>query len=350
MSTVKIGVIGYGGMGGYHVKHMAKSGIIEAKGIYDIDPKSQKRALENGLYVYKTYEEMLSDPELEAVLIATPNDWHPFYAKACAKAGKGVICEKPAAINPSLFEDMAETADECGTLLMVHQNRRWDEDYLIVKNIYEKNLLGPIGRIESRVQGANGVPGGWRCEKIKGGGMMLDWGVHMIDQVMFMMKEKLLHLYCQYSYEAGYDCDDAFKLEMVFSGNKCIEVVVDTNCFTPLPRWVVYGHDGTAVVEDWDLNGKMVRPIYTEKPREITGIKAGNGFTKTMAYRPHDTVETLPLEIVKPEPFAFYKHFIKAMHKEEDPYVKNWEVLRVLKIMTAAAKSAAENKVVEIDF
>ena len=44
MSTVKVGVIGYGGMGGYHVKHMAKSGIIEAKGVYDIDPKSQKRA------------------------------------------------------------------------------------------------------------------------------------------------------------------------------------------------------------------------------------------------------------------------------------------------------------------
>lgn len=350
MSKVKLGIIGFGGMAGYHFRSMTKSGLIEVKGIYDIDPAANKRAEENGLQVYATWQELLADKELEAVLVATPNDWHPFYAMEAAKAGKAVICEKPAAITPAEFQQMAETAESCGTLLMVHQNRRWDDDFLTVKNIYDKGLLGNIGRIESRVQGANGVPSGWRCEKAKGGGMLLDWGVHMIDQIMNMMHEKLLHIYCQFSYEAGYDCDDSFKLEMVFSGNKCVEVVVDTNCFTPLPRWVVYGQDGTAVVEDWDLKGRMVKPIYTEKPHEITGIQAGNGFTKTMAYRPHETVETLPLEIINRPPYPFYNHFVKALRGEEEPVVKNCEVLRVLKIMEAAFKSGATNSVIKIDF
>ena len=350
MSAVKLGVIGYGGMGGYHVRQMRKSGLIEVKGIYDIDPASWQRAKENELKVYESAEALLNDKEIEIVLVSTPNDWHPFYAKAAANAGKAVICEKPVSVTHELFEDMVKTAEENKTLLMVHQNRRWDDDFLTVKNIYDKNLLGPISRIESRVQGANGVPGGWRREKEKGGGMLLDWGVHLIDQIMFMMKEKPLHLYCQFSYEQGFGIDDAFKLEMVFDGNKCVEMVVDTNMFKPLPRWVVYGYDGTATVDDWDLHGSMVKPVYSEKPREIVGIKAGNGFTKTMAYRPHDTVETQPLEIVHPEPFAFYKHFLAAMRHEEEPFVKNAEVLRVLRIMEAAFKSGETNQTVKIDF
>lgn len=83
---------------------------------------------------------------------------------------------------------------------MVHQNRRWDPDFLTVKKMYDKNALGKFCRIESRVQGANGIPGDWRKFEEKGGGMMLDWGVHLIDQMVYMLPELPESVYCQYFY------------------------------------------------------------------------------------------------------------------------------------------------------
>ncbi|MFQ9800616.1 MAG: hypothetical protein ACLR23_18725 [Clostridia bacterium] len=71
---------------------------------------------------------------------------------------------------------MIDASKETGKLFVVHQNRRWDEDYLTIKKIYEEHLLGNVYRIESRVHGSRGIPGDWRGEKEHGGGMVLDWG------------------------------------------------------------------------------------------------------------------------------------------------------------------------------
>ena len=64
---------------------------------------------------------------------------------------------------------------ETGKLLTVHQNRRWDDDFLIIKKLVEEQKLGHVFRIESRVHGSRGIPGDWRKEKVHGGGMVLDW-------------------------------------------------------------------------------------------------------------------------------------------------------------------------------
>lgn len=73
-------------------------------------------------------------------------------------------------------EEMYDAAEKAGVVFEVHQNRRWDDDYLTVKNIVDNELAGEAYLIESRVMGGNGIPGAWRKEKARGGGMMLDWG------------------------------------------------------------------------------------------------------------------------------------------------------------------------------
>ena len=71
-------------------------------------------------------------------------------------------------------------------LFTVHQNRRWDNDYRMVKKFIETNELGRIFAIDSKVYGSRGIPGDWRREKQHGGGMVLDWGVHLLDQVLML--------------------------------------------------------------------------------------------------------------------------------------------------------------------
>ena len=99
-------VIGYGGMGGFHVEKMQTVDGIELLGVYDIDPERQKAAVENGIHAYATREELLADPRIDLVTVATPNDVHKEIVIASLAAGKNVICEKPVAMDSEELQEM----------------------------------------------------------------------------------------------------------------------------------------------------------------------------------------------------------------------------------------------------
>lgn len=331
---MKIVIIGYGGMGSYHAERLKALRQYEVGGVYDIDPERARAAEEKGLRAYGSAEEVFADASADAVLIATPNDLHPAYVARAAQAGKAVICEKPAAVSTAEFDGMVRAAEQAGTLFEIHQNRRWDPDYLMVKDVLDSGRLGKLRRIESNVMGANGIPGGWRKRKDRGGGMMLDWGVHLIDQLTLLSDSPVERLYSSLSFEQGFDVDDAFTLEF-FAGGVSYNCRVDTNSFVSLPRWVLYGADGTAVIDTWDCTGRIVTAVYGTGALPA-GMEAGNGFTRTMAYRPHESVKEYPLPPKREDPDAFYRNFEQAFRKEAAPAVRSGEVRRVLQIMELA--------------
>ena len=348
---MKIAVIGYGGMGSYHascLKEYAAGGGagLSLAGVYDIDPARTEAARAQGLFAFSDAEEIWSDRSVGAVLIATPNDVHAEYAAKAAAAGKHIICEKPIGLSLRQAEDMYAAAERAGVVLAVHQNRRWDDDFLTVKQIIADGSIGDVYRIESRVMGGNGIPGAWRKERARGGGMMLDWGVHLIDQMLQMIASPVRSLRCEYSYIYGEEVDDGFRLSVRFENGIEYLVVVATDCFRRLPRWQVYGTEGTATIEDWDLSGGITH-THVRHDDNIAGIRAGNGFTRTMAPRVGDTVEELPLPRVHAEPFAFYKNFAAACAGKTACAIRKEEVLRVFRLMEAAERSARENIVIK---
>lgn len=347
---MKIAIIGYGGMGGYHADYIrqfaAAGGGLSLAGVFDTDPARAQAAGEKGIYAYPSAEAIWADGVVEAVLLAVPNDLHAPYAKAAAAAGKNIICEKPVALSSREAEEMYAAAEKAGVLFEVHQNRRWDDDFLTVKEIVKSGVIGSVYKIESRVTGANGIPGDWRKKKAQGGGMMLDWGVHLIDQMLQMIPGKTESLYCEYSYIYGEEVDDGFDLSVRFEGGITYRLTVLTDCFRSLPRWQVYGTDGTATVADWDLSGGITRALERED-KKLVGVKAGNGFTRTMAQRSASSVEQLPLPVVHAEPFAFYKNFAAAAAGKEKPAIRREEVLRAFRLMEAAALSAEKNEVIK---
>ena len=345
-------IIGYGGMGGYHAECLKKyceskpEFPIRVTGAYDIDPERSALAEKNGYRAYKSAAEIWADPSVGAVLVATPNDIHAEYVKAAAKAGKNIICEKPIGMSSREAEEMYDAAEKAGVVFEVHQNRRWDDDFLTVKNIVDNGIVGAAYCIESRVMGGNGIPGAWRKEKAHGGGMMLDWGVHLIDQMLMMIKSPVESLYCEYSYIYGEEVDDGCSLTVNFENGMKYRIVVATDCFRNLPRWQVYGTEGTATGADWDLSGGITRVLVRED-KELKGIKAGNGFTRTMAPRIGNSVEEKPLPIVHAEPFAYYKNFAAACAGKAEKAIRREEVVRVYKLMEAAERSARDNVVIK---
>lgn len=329
---IGFGIVGYGGMGSYHANQLIsnESEIGRVIGAYDIDDKRQEKTKEDGYKVFSDYNELLNDEEIEAVIVATPNDSHKYLSIKALRAGKHVICEKPVTMNVEEFDEILKVADDEELVFMVHQNRRWDPDFLLVLELMKSKAIGDVFQIESRVHGANGIPGDWRREKEHGGGMLLDWGVHLIDQIFWSIDSPIKNINTDLSYILGNEVDDGFTVSITFENGVRSVVEVGTTNFISLPRWYLKGDKGTALIKDWDLNGSMVVSTEAETIEQPTPIQAGIGLTKTMA----PPVEGMTKEVDLPEiglsDTSFYQNFYDVLRKDSKPIVKNKEVRKVM--------------------
>ena len=322
---------------------------IELAGIYDIKEEKRKLAEEAGFHTYETEEAMLADESIDVILVATPNDTHRPIALRAMEAGKNVIVEKPATLSLKELTELEDMAGKTGRFLTVHQNRRWDEDLLTVREILKDQTMGEIFRIESRVHGSRGIPGDWRKEKAHGGGMVLDWGVHLFDQIFRLTGERRLKtVYATLTNVTNQEVDDGFTAVLRFEGGLEVLVEVGTNNFISLPRWYVLGENGSAVVEDWDLSGKIVK-AFSEEEKEIVPVRTAAGLTKTMAPRREDTIRVEELPRVPGDIADFHRNVAAVLLRGEEPAVKLPEVKRVMCLMETVFESAEKNHVMDFE-
>ena len=348
-NKIVYGLIGFGGMGKWHTEILENVPEIELAGIYDIKEEKRKLAEEAGFHTYETEEAMLADESIDVILVATPNDTHRPIALRAMEAGKNVIVEKPATLSLKELTELEDMAGKTGQFLTVHQNRRWDEDLLTVREILKDQTMGEIFRIESRVHGSRGIPGDWRKEKAHGGGMVLDWGVHLFDQIFRLTGERRLKtLYATLTNVTNQEVDDGFTAVLRFEGGLEVLVEVGTNNFISLPRWYVLGENGSAVVEDWDLSGKIVK-AFSEEEKEIVPVRTAAGLTKTMAPRREDTIRVEELPRVPGDIADFHRNVAAVLLRGEEPAVKLPEVKRVMRLMETVFESAEKNHVMDFE-
>lgn len=343
----KMAIVGFGGMAGWHYNEVQTIEGLEIAGIWDIREERRVYAEEKGLHVYRSLEDLLADSETDLVLIATPNDVHKPVAIAAMKAGKNVISEKPITLSSRDLQEMMDASERTGRFLTVHQNRRWDEDFLTVKKILEEGKLGELFRVESRVHGSRGIPGDWRQEKEHGGGMILDWGVHLLDQLLQMFSDVAIQsVYGKETHVTNQLVDDGFYAEITFENGVTALVEVGTSNFVSLPRWYVLGADGTAVVEDWELHGKIVRATGVNE-KDVTPVITAAGLTKTMAPRRDDSIFTEELPKVTSDVREFYINVMAVLEGREKSRIQLPEVMRVMKLMEAIHKSAETGEIIK---
>ena len=336
-------------MGKWHTEILENVPEIELAGIYDIKEEKRKLAEEAGFHTYETEEAMLADESIDVILVATPNDTHRPIALRAMEAGKNVIVEKPATLSLKELTELEDMAGKTGRFLTVHQNRRWDEDLLTVREILKDQTMGEIFRIESRVHGSRGIPGDWRKEKAHGGGMVLDWGVHLFDQIFRLTGERRLKtVYATLTNVTNQEVDDGFTAVLRFEGGLEVLVEVGTNNFISLPRWYVLGENGSAVVEDWDLSGKIVK-AFSEEEKEIVPVRTAAGLTKTMAPRREDTIRVEELPRVPGDIADFHRNVAAVLLRGEEPAVKLPEVKRVMCLMETVFESAEKNHVMDFE-
>ncbi len=343
--TVNVAVIGYGGMGGWHTKRLNEIDEVNLAGIYDIKQSRIELAKEKNIKAYESLEDVLNDKNVDVCTIAIPNDVHKEVAIKCMAAGKAVVCEKPVTLSSADLEEMIAAANKYGVLFTVHQNRRWDEDFRVAEKIYKSGELGRVYRISSRVHGSRGIPGDWRNTKVQGGGMVLDWGVHLLDQMNMMMGEMPVSVYATLSNVTNEEVDDGFHATFTFKNGVIFIVEVGTSNFINLPRWYVEGLNGTAQIDDFNVNGKIITATVDEAHDAVPIITAA-GLTKTMAPRTPETIKESPLPRIDCDIHDYYRNIADVINGDAKPIVTHDEQRQVMRIMEAIFESAQNNQVI----
>lgn len=339
--ALNMAIIGMGGMAGWHYKNVTeKIPGITITGAYDIRDEAKAAIDKLGLKNYADAEALYADKSVDLVLVATPNDVHKSYSIACLEAGKHVICEKPVTLNAAELEAVIATSQKCGKLFTVHQNRRWDTDYLTIRKILSDGLLHKPYMIESRVQGSRQGMFGWRGFKQNGGGMVLDWGIHLLDQMLDLVPEKVVSVNAHLHYIGTKEVDDNFTAMLRFEGGLSALVNISMNCFILQPRWHMSCEDGTALIENWDLDGKIVKladPTTLDWTEEIVYTAAGP--TRSMLPRPKSTTAELELPIVKGDWTEYYRNVVDTINGKAELIVTPAQALRVMQVVDAVFES-----------
>ncbi len=338
MSKLKLAVIGCGGMGGWHVQHALDSDVVELLGVYDIKPERNALAESRGIHAYGSFEEVLADEQVDLLTVAIPNDDHESVCIRAMEAGKHVICEKPVTLSCDSLQRMIDTANRTGRVFSVHQNRRWDVDYLAMQQLANSGEIGDVIRVESRIHGSRGIPSDWRGIKKYGGGMLYDWGIHLIDQVMLVIPETVTGVNCRFDHITNQEVDDGFRLDITFASGKTAYVEVGTYNFIAMPRFYMRAQKGSALITDWREKCKVVRCKYWHES-EVLPVETAAGLTKTMAPRDEVTTDTYELEKPLSDVHDYYRNFVKAVAGEAPQLVTHQQMMRVLRVIEAAFSS-----------
>lgn len=343
-----VAVIGYGGQGAWHCAQILKSDVVTLAGTYDIREIRNQAARDNNIFVYDSVDAILNDKNVDTVVVATPNDVHKNLVVDSLIAGKNVICEKPVEMSVAALDEMIAASKKSGKLFTVHQNRRWDVDFLGVKSVIKSGEIGEVIRIESRIHGSRGIPSDWRCTKAQGGGMILDWGVHLIDQMLQLIPEKVVSVFCKCTHITNNEVDDGFRLELEFESGKTALVEVGTYNFIAMPRFYMQCKEGSLYLQDWQQKAHVAKlTAWCEK--DVTPVQNAAGITKTMAPRDELTLNEYDIERPVSDVHEFYRNYCDAVDGKVEQLIKLPEVRRVLCVMEAAFESDTKNAVINTE-
>lgn len=192
---IKVAIIGCGNIAtSSHIPAYMRNNEVEIKYFCDIIPEKAQAAVEkNGCgKAVVDYHDFLNDPDLDAVSVCTHNDMHSVIAIDFLKAGKNVLCEKPAARILSEALEMQKVAHETGKTLNIGVCNRFASNVNRIKDIIDSGELGEVYHVYASFRAHRSIPGiggDFTRKAVSGGGSLIDWGVHYLDLVLYCCGE-----------------------------------------------------------------------------------------------------------------------------------------------------------------
>jgi predicted dehydrogenase len=322
LEHVKVGIIGYGGafnMGRTHGFSMQKTGVMSVKAVCDLDPARVAVAKDDfpGVETYTDVAKMLKKAEIDLAIVILPHNAHAPVAIECAQAGKHVVVEKPMAISDTEAKAMIDAATANNTMLSVFHNRRWDGDFVALRQIVcEKKMIGQVFHVEM-FGGGYGAPGSWwRSNKAISGGHFFDWGAHYLDWLLQIMPQPITGVTGFFHKLKWTEVtnEDNVEAAIRFADGAVAHVQMSSLAMVGKERWRLLGTAGAVVSQD---NKFVVQTL-------VDGYRA-----------------TVDVPFKDSNWDGYYANVAAHLTAGEDLIVKPEQARRVIAVMDTAEKSSA---------
>jgi predicted dehydrogenase len=199
-SDIKVAVVGYGGafhMGRKHLQEMKRAGMTPVA-VAEVDPDRLKVAADDfpGIETYPSQRQMLRKSDVDLITLITPHNTHAKLALEALRAGRHVVCEKPLAITTAECDRMIAAARKHRRVISTYHNRHWDGCILkAVRAINSRRRpIGDVVRIEAHMGGYHRPGDWWRSSKRISGGILYDWGVHLLEYALQLIDSDIVEV------------------------------------------------------------------------------------------------------------------------------------------------------------
>ncbi|MGG5358730.1 MULTISPECIES: oxidoreductase [unclassified Enterococcus] len=246
--TLTIGFIGFGKSANrYHLPYINTRETIQVKKIFDLKINETAAApyREKGVVFTTDIEEILTDADIELITICTPAHTHYELAKRVINAGKSVIVEKPFCDTVEHAKELFTLGKEKGVLVMPYQNRRFDGDYLAVKQVIEQGFLGDINEVETHIDYYR--PGSITAEGEKENGSFYGLGIHTMDRMIALFGRPSKVAYDIRNNEIETAVDNYFDVDLHYNHRLKVKVKTNHVVASSYPRFIVHGSNGSFI-------------------------------------------------------------------------------------------------------
>lgn len=343
MQKIKVGLAGYGAGGRiYNAPIIAAIDDLTIGKILTRDPQNSLEAARDfpEAEVVREYDKILEDPEVDLIVITTPNHLHKQFAEEALKAGKHVVVEKP--FTPSLAEAefLKQLAREKKRILSVNHNRRWDSDIKTIKKIIDQQRLGKISEFEAHFDRFRPeIKNSWKeLRKNPGSGILYDLGSHLIDQALWLFgppKEVFAHLRAQ---REDSEVVDNFELLLLYPELK-VTLKAGMLVKEPGPRYQVFGTKGSFIKSGMDVQEESLKNGL--KPVADWGREPQENWGRISTLEGSGLVES-----EKGDYREFYRNVAAAIRNQEELQVTPQQAKMVIQIIELAYQSNSEKRII----
>ena len=328
-NKIRVGLLAYGAIGHEHNQAVQNTAGLELSAVCDSNPERVEAALQLApeATAFSDASEMLDSGLLDLVVISTPPNSHFHWAKESLLRGIHVVLEKPMALTAEQCDELISLASDKGLLLVVYQNRRFDADFVTMREIIRSGEIGDVYHYDSFVGGYSRPCDYWHSDAEVSGGAIFDWGSHFIDQILNILPDDVAHVSGQNHKRVWTHVTNADHAEVTitFESGKQARFIHSDLAAARKPKFYVLGTEG-AIIGDWDPAGE---PAVADLPAVLT-VHHSDGTSRNAPLQP------LPAH-------EFHRSIVEFLNSGAPMEVNALQSRNVVAIMQAAEESAAQN-------
>jgi len=348
---LNVGLIGFGMAG--QVFHAPLISSADGLNLYKVYARrAEQQAILQSKYpdttISTTVEDILNDPKIDLVVIATANSVHFSLTKGALLAGKHVVVEKPFTNTTEEADELIDLAKRQQKVLSVFHSARWHSDYLTVKEVLKSGALGRLVTYEVRYDRFRNYlrPNAWREDNLPGSGIFFDLGAHLIDQSLQLFGKPQAIFADLRKMREGVGAVDDFEALLYYPDLK-VSLKGSMLVKEPTPRFALYGTEGAFVKPGVDPQEEALKagktpintPNWGQEPENIWGILNTTG-------EEADLRRTIPSE--RGNYPAFYENIRDTIRGKVELIVKPEQAREVIRILQLGEKSGQEKRVIAL--